>query len=329
MPTRATVFQVTQVGVESTPGTSVAANRRFGALAITPNVDADISAIRPQGYKFATAGVLNKELVKGKISGGLSYNDIVYILSALLTTPTVTQISPPSGTAYRWVFTPNTTNPDTPKTLTVEVGSSDRAHRFTFGLVTDLSIDIDRDAVDVSGTIIGQALQDPITLTANPTMLAPVLAMPPQVAVYIDSTAAGIGTTKFTRVLSASFSVSSRYKPVFTLDSGIGTSFADYVETPPEAQLELTFAADSQAMPLLATMRGGDKRFIRLEFVGPLIEQGNNYRFTVDMCGVITDVGDFSDEDGVFAVSFTFNATYDSGFGKAFEVRVVNALSAL
>ncbi|HXF54827.1 MAG TPA: hypothetical protein VNK52_11955, partial [Hyphomicrobiaceae bacterium] len=171
-------------------------------------------------------------------------------------------------------------------------------------------------------------LQDGITMTASPTEIELVPVLPTQVDVYLDNTAAGIGTTKFTRVLSAELNISDRFGQVWPLDSSL-SGFAAHVETEPTVTLALTLAADAQGMGPLTAMRNGDKRFIRLKATGPNIETGNDYLFQIDMCGVVSEVGDFSDEDGVYAIQWTFRATYDSGWGKAMEVQVDNKLSAL
>lgn len=328
MPEVATVNNVVQVGVESTPGTSVAANKLLQTLSIEPSVSAEIQTFRPAGAKYVTLAALGKEFVEAKLSGQATYTEIVYPLSSVLVAATPTQISPPSGTAYRWTFTPAQSSTDTVKTFTVEHGSNVRARKWTYGLVTEFEYTINRQEFTLTGSMIGRALQDGITLTASPTAIELVPILPTQIDVYLDSSAASIGTTKLSRVLSASFSIRNRFSPLWVVDS-TETSYVAHVEVPPEATLTLMVEADAQGMGLLTPMRNGDKKFIRIKAVGPTIETGNTYLFQHDLCGVVSDVGDFSDEDGVFAIEWTFTVTYDAGWGKAQEVQVVNKLSSL
>lgn len=328
MPEVATVTRVVQVGVESTPGTSVAANKQLRSISLDAAIQTELQTLRAIGGKFPVASALGKEWVEADVGGFLTYTEIVYLLSSVLKSVTPTQISPPSGLAYRWTFTPAQSSEDTVKTYTVECGSSARAHKFVYGLVTDLRIGFSREQIELGGAMLGRSLQDGITLTASPTTIEVVPVVPSAVNVYLDTTAAEIGTTQLTRVLSAELEISDRFGPVWTLDSS-QTSFAAHVETEPQVTLKLIMEADASGMGPLAAMRNGDKRFIRVKATGPNIETGNDYLFQIDMCGVVSEVGDFSDEDGVYAIQWTFRATYDSSWGKAMEVQVVNKLSAL
>lgn len=328
MPEVASVIRVTQIGVETTPGTGVSANKLLQATMIEPSIKANIVTFRGAGGKFPFAAALGKEWVEADISGHLNYTEIVYLLSSVLKSATPAQITPPSGLAYRWTFTPSQSAVDPVKTFTVESGSSARAMKFTYGLVTDLSISITREKAELKGSMIGRNIQDGITLTASPTAIPLVPVLPSQVSVYLDTSAANIGTTQLLRVLAVAFEIKDRFGTIWTLDA-TQSSFAAHVETAPKVTLKLTLEADAQGMALLSAMRAGEKRFIRVKAVGPNIETGNDHLFQLDMCGVVSDAGDFSDEDGVFAIEWTFTATYDSDWGKALEVQVVNTLSAL
>lgn len=328
MPEVATVTRVVQVGVETTPGTSVAANKQLRSISIDPAVQTELQTLRAVGGKFPIAAALGKEWVEADLDGFLTYTEIVYLLSSVLKSVTPTQISPPTGTAYRWTFTPAQTSEDTIKTFTVECGSAARAMKFTYGLVTGLSLSFNREQVELGGSMLGRSLQDNITLTASPTLIDVIPVVPSAVDVFLDTTAAGIGTTRLSRVLSAEFEISDRFGPIWTLDS-TQTSFAAHVETEPKFTLKLTLEADSSGMGPLTAMRNGDKRFLRLKATGPNIETGNDYAFQLDMCGLVSEVGDFSDEDGVYVIEWTFAATHDPTWGKALEVQVVNKLSAL
>ncbi|GIV51034.1 MAG: hypothetical protein KatS3mg038_1555 [Candidatus Kapaibacterium sp.] len=67
MTTRATINQVTQLGVETTPGTAVAANRRLTGLQIgLERAGEHTQAYRPTGGKFSTIVVEGKEWAEGQ-----------------------------------------------------------------------------------------------------------------------------------------------------------------------------------------------------------------------------------------------------------------------
>jgi len=329
MPERTTITQVAQLGVETTPGVAVAANKLLTALSIDPAINLEATTFRPSGGKYATLAAPGKDFVEAKISSDVAcYNHLAYLFSGILAYAAPVQQG--TTTAYLWTFVPSQTAEDTIKTYTIEKGSAVRAGRFAYGLLNELTISFDREKIEISGTMLGQQYTDNVTLTANPTAVAAQPILPSALDVFIDNTATGIGTTKWTRVLSGELSISDRFAPVWTLNSAV-TSFVAHVERAPKAQLKLLVEADAIGMSLLPAMRAGDKRYIRLKAVGPLIASTYYYTFQFDLCGVLSEVGEFSDEDGVYAIEWTFDVAFDKnwGTGKAMEAQLMNVLSAL
>jgi len=54
-----------------------------------------------------------------------------------------------------------------------------------------------------------------------------------------------------------------------------------------------------------------------------------SHQVTWDVAGQVSDISKFEDEDGVFAVEYTFSAVHDSTWGKAFTVEVITTTSTL
>lgn len=327
MPERAAVFEGIQIGVETTPGTSVAANKKLTALSIEPSPNAEIAQFAPMGSKHNTITALGKEWVLAALAGKPTFTEIVYPLSSVITTPVIT--TPGGGTTSRdWTFTPAGSAADTPKTFTVEAGSSLRAHKFTHGMVDEFTLAFNRGEVDLSGSLFGQALTDGITLTASPTTIAltPVLAK--QFSVYVDATAGGLGTTKLLRVIDGEFKIGSRFGQVWPVDAA-QASFAAYVEIKPEVTLRLSLAADAAGMAYLTNMRNATRSFIRVEAIGAVIEAAITYKLRIDMAGEVINAGGFKVSDGLYVVDWTWSAMEDSGWGKAYQVVVTNTLTAL
>lgn len=329
MTERATINQITQIGVEVTPGTSVPANRLLPALSITPAIQADVTTFRPLGGKYATIAALGKEWVEATIAGDVAcYNHLTYLFAGALAFAAPVQ----QGTtaAYLWTFTPSQTATDIIRTYTVEQGSSARAGRFAYGLIDSLSLTFDREQIAVSGSMLGQAYQDGVTMTGAPTSIVTQPVLPTAFDVFLDPTAAGIGTTRLTRALSGSFDISDRFGPIWTLNSAV-PGFAAHVETPPTAQLKLLVAADAAGMGLLTPMRAGDRRYIRLRALGPLIAATHFYTLQIDLCCVVTGVGEFADADGVYAIEWTFDVAFDAAWagGRALQATLMNILVTL
>jgi len=325
MTERSTIHQITQLGVETVPGTSVTAGTQLQATSIEPSIHAEIASFRPMGGKFPVLAALGTEWVEASISGQAAYNDLAYLLAGLLSY----EAPAPQGTgAYLWTFSIAQGAEDTIKTFTVEHGCAQRAAKFTYGLITSLGLSINRDNIDLSGSMLGQALQDDIERSPVSLVIPPVPILPTQIDVYLDDVVGSLGSTQLTRALSAELQISDRFAPLWALNSA-ASGYVAHVETAPTATLKLLLAADDAGMEPLAAMREGAKRYIRLEATGPVIADSERYRLQLDMCGTVSAVGRFSDEDGVYAVEWEFATTYDADWEQALTVQLVNTLSAL
>lgn len=326
MPERSAIFETVQIGVESTPGTEVDADKKLLATSFVISPNPEVSTFRPMGYKFNTIASLDREWVETDIEGQMSYTDLTYLLSSLVTqdTPSV------SGTTGQlWEFTSDSDGPDDPATFTVEQGSSVRAHLFTHGLVTGLTLSFTNDGCEVSGSMIGEALQDGITLTATPDEIALQPVMRSEVGVKMADAAASLAAASFLdRVLSAEWSLTDRYAPLFTLNQD--TTWDAFVEAEPAGELTVMMAADATGMGLLTQLRAGSTKFFRIQATGPQISTGPaTYSLIIDTAVKITDVSEIRDEENIIAVEWTGVFTHDATWGKAFSIALVNALTAL
>jgi hypothetical protein len=327
MPERTAIAAAVQIGPEVTPGTAVAANKLFNSIGFEPGIAVDMSRFRPIGQKFDSSVVLNKEWTEFDITGVGNYSELIYLLAGVLvdTTPTTVET-----TGRRWTFAPNSRSADTVRTYTIEQGDAVRAHKFAYGLITELGINISRDGIEIEGSGIGQRITDAITMTATPTALPEVPMLPGEVSVYLDPTSGALGTTKLLRALEANITIGDRFNPLWVLNAAI-PSFAAHVETAPDVTVELLVEADAQGMALLNTMRASGTHFIRVESISPVLAGATTqfYDFRFDMAGKIDDVSPFEDEDGVYAVTWTNRAVHDATWGKALEARVTNKAAAL
>ncbi len=334
MPERSTISQAVQIGVEATPGTGVAATRRLGSIGIEMGAQVDTNAQRPNGQKYANLQVLGREWGEASVSGSPAYTELPYLFASLLSTPTVTAIM--DGTvatgAHLWTFETDSFGADAPKTYTLEQGDKVRAHRAVYALLSDLTMGWSRSEVSLDGTMTTRRLEDGITLSPGATMLPQVPVRPSELSAYLDVASADLGLTKLLRAISGEWSVGSRFSPVWVVDAA-QPSFVAHTEAEPDASFTLLQQADGQGMANLVALRGGATRFLRLVAEGPVIYSAagvvHRHRMTLDMAGQVSDVGSFSDEDGVYAVEWTFGAVHDPAWGRAMRVQVVTTTSAL
>lgn len=327
MPERSTVSQQIQVGVESTYGTSVAANKLLTALGFDPSPQTNFTQFAPTGFKYDSIVALLQEWTQFSLSGYPTYTEIVYPLSSVLVaaTPTTT-----TGVTT-WIFAPATGAPDTVKSFTIERGSSVAAEKFTGGIISEFGINFSPTNSNLSGSGIGKSITTGITMTASPTSVALVPVLPIQVDVYYDSTQGALGTTKLTRVMSAAWKITNRQGPLWVLNSA-NSSFVAVVELKPTMTIELSVEADTAGLGPLADARAGTKKWIRIKATGgniPASTPTTPYSITIDAPVQVNSISNMGDQDGVYKIDYVFDLLHDTTFGKAVSVTVVNDITAL
>lgn len=333
MAERSTVTQVAQIGLETTPGTSVAATKVLAAVDLATEPQFTIMPFRPAGYKVNTVHATEREWVEIGLRGQPTYTEMIYLLASLLTTPSAPTTILDGATdtlARRWTFTPGSTAPDTPQTFTIEQGSSVRAHKITYGLVTEMGMNFSRERIEISGRMIGQRITDGITLTPSLSQLELVPITASDICVYIDSTSGALGTTKLGRLFTGNPQVGSRYNPVWAVDCA-QPSFSAHVETPNESRMSMMVEADAAGMAYLTDARNNDTLFMRIKATGPTIYVPTSvpYSFQWDMAIQVRDVTSFSDHEGVYAIGYEFDIVHDPTWNKHQQIQVVNKLSSM
>jgi hypothetical protein len=150
--------------------------------------------------------------------------------------------------------------------------------------------------------------------------------------VYADTASGGLGTTKLTRLLHGNFAFGAgKYLPLWPVDAA-QTSFAAVVESAPNAVFNALFAADAtagQGISFLANVRAGDKRFVRIQAVGPLIAGASNHKLTIDMAAQFGRPSEFRNEQGVYAYELPWTIMSDATWAKALQVVVITTTASL
>lgn len=330
MAERSALFQGVQIGVESTIGTSVAANKLLNYLGIDIDPDIAVVPFRPMGQAVKSAILPSQDSTTASSSGVGSYSEFIYPFSSLFGAATITTTD---TTAKNWVWTPTARAEMTPKTYTVEAGGSVRAHKATGFFWTGAELTFNRtDGVAFSGTMRGQQLQDNITLTSSPTAIEEAPILPTHIDVYVDSTSAGLGTTKMTRDFNVVWRNNDAYGVIWPLNSTL-SSWAAPVGLEPTNQLELTLEADSQGMGFLTDLRAGSTKYVRIDCVSTVSAGATTtkYRLQIDFAGKVSASPTFDETDGVYTVNWTMDSVYDAawGSGQYQKITLINKVAAL
>lgn len=325
---RADVNIQTQIGVETTSGTAVAANRRL------PSIDVEISPehtkqfFRGAGYKFNTIGVMNKNWAVGSFKGPLNYAELTYVLASYSNFPTVAAV----GTGGQgWTFNPAISGTDTIKTYTIERGDSADAAKATYGIFNSLDIEVTRDSGTISGNVLARGFSVGNTLTATPTTIANKPVSMNDMSIYLDATSAGLGTTKLTDVFKLSVKLPNKYDLKWVIDAA-ETSWDDIVEQYMTPKLTLECEFTSQMRTLYNTLKAdnvGDY-FLRATAVGDNIGVGADYTFRLSSALQFTDAKEQRKGNGdVYAYTFDFEIMANTTWAKAWEIYLINEIATL
>jgi hypothetical protein len=156
---RASVFEASQIGKETTPGTAVPALKRLLCTMFDIKPVVPVTPYRPFGSLASTTAIRRKEHTEGSIEGVLCYNDIVYLASSNICEPV---ISTPGGAtnAREWLFVPQNWRPNNAVTFTIEQGSYAGAARAVNCRVNSFGFTISEAEANVTGAVIGQTLAE-------------------------------------------------------------------------------------------------------------------------------------------------------------------------
>jgi hypothetical protein len=331
VPELSTVSRSVQIGKETTPGTGVAASKllQYIGFALAPNLE--MNTFTPMGSKTASAVTPGKDWSNITIEGKGSYSEIVYVLSGLLKDVTATTVD---TTGKQWLYEPLNRAEETHARYTIEEGSSVRAGKATYGVITDTTITYNRtDGVSVSGSGFAQNYQANISLTGSPTTVEEAIILPTHLNIYSNDTFASIGTTKLTRDFNAEFSIGSFSNPVWPINSA-NASFISDVDLAPDVACKLRCSADSQGEAFLTAARAGATKFIRLEAKSTVLAGASTafYSLTIDFAAKVNEYPGFDDEEGLKVVDVGLVPVYDSTFsapGAWCRITAVNKTAAL
>ena len=286
-PEISTINQTVQVGVETTPGTAVAANKRLDNYDFQFGIKGDFKKTGGTGRKYDSTQQLNAEWVEGTVAGTIDFNSIIYLLAGAMGIATPVAHGS-SAVAKDWIYDAILTGARQPQTYSFEQGDSVRAHKFAYGLITKFGYKFTRKTdASISGSVLAQAVSDGITMTASPTPVVLSPATGQEFDLYLDSMAANIGTTQVLKSLSVDFAFDGIYGPAWYINRA-NPSYSSHVDLKPNTMVKFQVAADAAGMASLGDMRTGITKYMRVEALGPVIDNNQTVTLGVQSTGTFT-----------------------------------------
>lgn len=316
---------IQQVGVQPDFGTAAAATRKLAGLTFIIGDKVDVKTYRRKGAKFNDVYVNNKKWTEGTYEGPGSYNELCYILASLFPY-TVAAVEGASG-AFKWTFLPSAEGNDDAEVLTIEEGDDEAAEMYQDVTLQSLDLGFTRDDVNCSGNFFAKPKDDVFSaLSEDAAQLASRPMSGNEVDVYMDSTFAGIGTTKLTDVFEARFAMGNKRDPKWVLNSA-NKSWKESKEIIPDGTLMISTEHNSQSRALRAALEAA--KFFRVQSIGPLITGSTYYRFRLDFCGKILNPDRQPDLDGIYGFNYEFGSFLENTMGRGYSFEIINQLEEL
>ena len=327
MSERASIFEKPRIGVESTPGTPVAANLVLKSLTITPTPVIPREAIYVAGNMASVGQTGGKEYTDFSIDAPLTYSDTPFFFNSILCAPTSATTSGVTTLTWR----PDAEGANSLRTYTVEVGSGSGSAGFAGAFLTDLSVSIDKSSVKITGKGMGKSYQEGITLTVNPSDVILEPASSNQVSVFVAQTLAGLDdpSARMKRCLSASFSMAGRQSALMVLDD-TEQSYSASVERRFDKSAQIVVEQDSQGSGLMGALKSASLFWVRYICKGREITTGNPLTLQITFPAQIKSTSR-QDNDDVFCSTWDMEPTSVTGAfatGKSAYVEVLMKVAA-
>lgn len=330
-----TRFREHQVGSQTSISSNAAATRVLpyrGPITVDPareQPDIDEGSLDPITAPFAGA-----KTVEASWEGKLAYNDAPYLWAGLIKAG----VTPTGATAKAWVFQAASLTADTVQLFTDQWGDDVTTDWINAGggTIDSLEIGFDEDlgAWDVNADLVYANADMGAAPTAGLTLdSAPVWVYGADTEVFVNSTAAAIGTTKWTDVIhSASLSVNNNLdRKRYANGSNTRFNLAGYGRGAREIELTLTVAKTTESLAERATLDDDPipNRYIEIKTTSPAIITGSTpYSQSIRLPARLVSAED-DEIGGNSTIVFTYRGFYDGTLGYALRAAVTNTLAAL
>lgn len=326
-------FRKIQIGLETTSGTAVAADKKLtGTLTMTP----DITRHRPTEDRGSLAefrrAVETSQRTALRYQGDATFQQLVDLL-LMGVKGGVTPTQPGTGDAELWTFTPNLTSSNGQNAYTIEYGDDTQAWEAAFCMASSLELSFAMNGVVglsadlfarfASKTSFTGALSDP---TVNEVVAN-------KCKVWIDGAWANLGTTQKSNLVTRGVvRLPTGLTPVWKADGSL--DFASVSEQRRHMEVELDMVVGSDFVTeydAYAAANGGTTRALRLQFDGPAFESpddGLNHYLRIDLTGkYMTAPQLLAEGEGENLVRMVL-ASHEDSSGNEFEIEVQNDLAS-
>jgi hypothetical protein len=325
MPTALVPIEKLQIGMETVPGTRVAATK---VIATEDGGDYTHDITREETGEITGVFVARDDVALVEVAE-ITVNHVLDFEQVLLPLLSgIKSVTPTGDGPYVWEFEPALSTLETLKSATFEVSYTDGTTRhveeeFGFGVCRSFEVGLAfNQLATLQAEYFGQA---PAASTFTPSLAVPAreLLASNKFAVYINDAWADLGDTQISGLVrSASLSVTTGVEPNYTLDGASNLDHTKIRRGMLSAELSLTMEVDAAFATELAKFKAGDLRFYRLAATG---SDGRVIQF--DVAGRYITSPDYTVDDTMRLADLTLAMRYDPTSAKALRIGVTNGLA--
>jgi hypothetical protein len=292
-----------------TPGSPT--YKRFNAMRIAIQQQYEANPFAGTGLVVPSLVTIDDKFVQGDVEGRAAYNDLGYVLCSLFGAPTTT--TPGGATlARQHVWTWNGSTEPAWVSYTAQYGDATLADTVTGLVFRSMEYGGGRmDGLDFSASILAKPLTTGATLDGTATDVPAVPINAPEMDVYMDTTWAGVGTTKLLKTYNANIAIADRLDRTRPINSTQGSDglvqLADQ-----EHKLDLQMEVDSVSKGLYAVADSGAFRYIQIRNTGGIIEAAIAYLLKIDATVIFTGTSGYEEYNNIHALTWNGRIARDA-----------------
>lgn len=319
-----------QFGLEATPGTEVAANRKWATLNFEAQIEMSKTEYTQAGTLVPVGTVTGKLWDSFSVKGPVDYNELAYLLNSLL--KKVAGVQQGVTPAYLYTYAPSPFASETLESWTTQWGDASGTANFQAvqSQLSDLTLKFDRDKVELDGKGLARFETTGVTMTATPSIIARQPVTAPTVSVYLATTMAGLsGATAISRGFEAEIGISGRVEPVWELNAAT-PSYADLAPGTLKTSAKLSISTSrAESATLLAAMQVDTQAFMRIKAVGPLIASTYYHSLTIDVPVLVSKAPKKGGKSAIYAYDWEFLLNVDTTTSKFVNVALIAPLATM
>ena len=324
-----------QLGVESTPGTPVAATtiwRGMGSIADESEItfveeDVGLLSGTDRTYIAKLMSALTLEDVPA------TFEQLPYLFEMGI--ETVAGVQDGAGTDYIYTYDPPTTALNTLANYTMEGGDNAGAEEMNYCYAESITLSgAAGEALMMGAEIKGQKVI-PAAFTGALSIPAVDEILVSRASLFLDAEGGSIGSTQISNTLLAlALTINTGLIPKFTANGASEPVFSFVQSTGAlEIVLQVTFEHNAAAITEIANARAETPRLLRVQFDGPAVATPgttySNKTLILDMAGKWELFDPIGDQDGNSIRTANFRARYNSVAAFFAQFVAVNELAAL